>query len=163
MPTYGVHEVYNKTALVKRAVMESARLAVVKACFDTEAHAKEEITRQVYDTPEIPGSPRTGAARASIYVSISGMESGYAKMLAEVKAANPDAELFPDVTLYGQADTIEGVVAVGVLYGYWIETGVTRVHVSVPPRPFMLPAAETVGAVFERYCREQLDAQLRAL
>lgn len=163
----GVYEVFNKTAMVKAAFAESARQGVVKACFDTEAIAKSEITRQ--------NAIDTGAARASIYTNAPGRDTYDASIAAAKSEASKGSRkgrrsgkakgkvirVFPRFEISKDAQSPEGVVAVGVLYGFYIEFGSTRVKVSIPPRPFMTPAAEQVAPRFEQYCLQALQARLR--
>lgn len=152
---------FNRSAEINRSLLESARNAVSKACLDTEARAKLEITRQ--------NAIDTGAAKASIYVKTP-LSSDYSDRIAEAKAKarkgskktkGKKIEVFADVELTNNGFQAEGIVACGVLYGFYIEYGSTRTHVSIPPRPFMTPAAEEVGAAFDEYCLKHLEAILR--
>lgn len=163
MANSGVYEVYNKTAFVERALLESAREGVTKACLDTEAIAKREITQQ--------NAIDTGAARASIY-SHTPEKNKYAMAIANAKSeaskgsrklrksknAKPKVvHLFPDVEISKIASKPEGIVAVGALYGFYIEFGTAR----IPPRPFMTPAVETVGPAIEQFFIDKLHARLK--
>jgi hypothetical protein len=162
-----VFEVYNKTVQVEKGIGESARKAIVRACAETEAEAKQEITRQVYsgtDTKARGKGGPTGAARASIYFVAPGKD-GYSKGISEAQAKassrGKSIEVFPEVQITHNEHTPEGIVTCGVCYGFFIEFGTTGVHVSIPPRPFMTPAAAKVGPQFEKWCLDLLKAELK--
>jgi len=155
----GVYDVYNRSAWIRRAMLDSARMAATKAAFDTEAEAKKEITLQVYTgAPRDPLNPPTGAARASIYANVPG-KSGYKAAASEAKGRNPKAVLFDEVPISKLPSSPEAVVAVGVEYGANIEFGSTSRN--MPARPYMEPAVNKVMPQFERFCLQNLKAVLR--
>jgi hypothetical protein len=170
-----VIEKFNKSAQVLFAFGESARQAVGKACFDTEAEAKLRITSN--------GSVVTGAARASIYSDVDG-KSNYAERASEAKEKNKEVKLLSAVHVRKSKGSSMGIVSVGVEYGADLEEGtnpheirpknkkalywkgashpVKAVHhPGTPPKPYMLPAAEKAGAEFDKFCEQELKAQIR--
>jgi hypothetical protein len=169
-----VIEKFNKSAQVLSAFGESARQAVSKACFDTEAEAGLRITAN--------GSVVTGAARASIYSDVDG-KSNYAQAASEAKSKNKDVNLLPAVTVRKIRGSSTGIVSVGVEYGADLEEGTSPHdikpknkkalfwkgarhpvavvhHPGTPAQPYMTPAAEKVGAKFDKFCEQELKAQL---
>jgi len=149
--------VFDKTIKVKAALREAAQAAIAKACFDTEAAAKQNVTAQ--------NAVDTGAMRASIYSAAPRRASGYSRAAsaARTAAANPGrhsgrphkVNIFPEiVALHG----LEGIVTCGVDYGANVEQG--RMDGKVPARPFMEPAFMKVGAEFVEYAERKLDAEV---
>ncbi len=154
----GARIIRNDNPLIRRAVAEAARQAVVKACLDTEAEAKMQATaKDIVDT---------GALRASIYVDAPGRsnyEFSAARAKAEAakgsikhrksgKAKPKQIEVFGRIRLEQKSGCATGLCGVGVTYGIYNEMGTVR----MAARPFMLPAREKVTPNFVKDCEQIL-------
>jgi hypothetical protein len=100
----------------------------------------------------------TGALRSSIYVK-SSKNNGYQKAVSTALEKNPDAKAEPD----DFPDVKEGVAIIGssMEYALWIEIGRRGKQTEgggstkgMPARPYLVPAAESERADFERKLKD---------
>jgi molybdopterin-guanine dinucleotide biosynthesis protein len=151
----GVRDTFNKTGEIEKIIRQSAQRAITRLCNDTVAAAKVHITTQVYDTPESATYRRTGAARESIFAHTP-ETNNYPEAIASARSMNPREGVIDDIELNHNPNLIEGIAGAGMDYSVHIEFGTEQAHVSVPPRPFMTPAAEQVGPTSGDVCHEEL-------
>ena len=103
---------------------------VRKTAFDLEARAKALCAVD------------TGALRASIYTA-TGSQSTFGKARADALSRNKDAQFGPEEKPDGD---LCAIVAVGVLYGVYVEFGTIK----MPAHPFFGPAVAAVRPQFEK-------------
>lgn len=153
-----VEVVYDNTFKIRAGYERAVEKAIRKACLDTEATAK----RNVRDQDAID----TGALLNSIYADTRGMHhyqqaqasaraeaaKGSRKARRSRKAKPKTFEPLPEV----RAGAMEGIVAVGAEYGINVELGTAH----RAPRPFMGPAADEVGAEFDKNCAHMIDKEI---
>lgn len=131
----------DRSKLVSMLIKERTAKAVRKACFDTEAEAKNQITQQ--------GAIDTGATKASIYSDV-GDHHGYADAVNEADSLRPGVTLNPPVK---HEKDFDGIVTVGTEYAPYVEYGTSK----MAARPFMQPAVDKVKPEFEKVMQKILD------
>ena len=139
----------DRSKLVSMLIKERTAKAVRKACFDTEAEAKNQITQQVYTGTRNPKQPPTGATRASIYSDV-GDHHGYSDAVNEADSLRPGVTLNPPVK---HEKDFDGIVTVGTEYAPYVEYGTSK----MAARPFMQPAVDKVKPEFEKVMQKILD------
>lgn len=129
---------HDRSAYVRKSLSIAASKAVRKVCFDTEAMAKGACPVD------------TGAAKASIYSNV-GDHNGYSESANHLPKGD---KMLPEEK---PEHDLQGVVAVGVEYGFYIDQG-TR---WVPARPFFTRAVDTMSKVFDKVTAQLLKAELK--
>jgi hypothetical protein len=91
----------------------------------------------------------TGAMKSGFYVVTHG-DSTYDQAAAEVRAANPDAEVLPSVE---RPDDLHALVAAAAAHTIHNELGTA----SMPAQPMMVPAAEDAQPGYEAAMAKLLE------
>jgi len=102
----------------------------------------------------------TGAAKASIHV-VTGDADGYttatenAQAAYETKYPKQTLDFWPDNPVSPSEDSITALVAVAVLYGWYLENGTPGGRIK--GRPFLQPAVDAAQTAFEMAVSQALD------
>lgn len=149
--------VYDREIQIRQAIEDGTDRGIRKLALDIEAEAKKRITAQ--------GAIDTGTLRASIFSDFAGHNGyGRAEAAANVAAWKPGRHskkvnvgflehgMFPEE----RAGVGEAIVAVGALYGAYVEFG--TVHTGA--RPFFGPAVDKVLAEAPVIVVEEINKRL---
>lgn len=122
--------------------------ALIQQMIDNSQAITDETAQEVVDDAKNIVAVRSGATRASVYMS-SKRKSTYADAVSEAEGANPKGNIQPEVT--AESDD-EAVVSVAEEDSLYLEYGTSH----MAAQPFLTPALESHRQKYESKLAEGL-------